>query len=248
VRRIFVGFGLLLLGACGSNGQPELAQTCAGAPPPRWSVRVDAGTVTREDGMGVEALKADAVKVVGRQAAAPSHTFLGQTATRTKVDLRLVSEILEKSDGVCAVPRRLEVTLRYSERQVRVAREVGVDACLHREVEEHELRHVALDDRIIKEYEPQLKERIAALAARLEPGYALRPAEARAKLNDSARDWLRETTDEFETIRRQRHRAEIDTPEEYARVKSVCNGKARELFARRPVEPEGYGSSMPPRP
>jgi hypothetical protein len=248
VRRIFVGLTLFFVGACASNGQPEIAQTCAGAPPPRWTVRIDPGTVTREDALGVDALKADAIKVIGRQAVASSHTFLGQTATRTKVDLRLVSETLEKADGVCAVPRRLEVTLRYAERQVRVAREVGVDACLHREVEEHELRHVALDDRVIKEYEPHLKQRVAALAARLEPGYALRPAEARAKLNESARDWLRETTDEFETIRRQRHRAEIDTPEEYARVKSVCNGKARELFARRPVEPEGYGSSMPLRP
>ncbi len=248
MRRIFLALGLLAVGACASGGLPEIGQICAGAPPPRWTVSIDPGIVTREDAMGVEALKADAIKVIGRQAVAPSHTFLGQTATRTKVDLRLVSETLETSDRVCAVPRRLEVTLRYSERQVRVAREVGVDACLHREVEEHELRHVALDDKIIEEYEPQLRERVAAFAVALEPGYGQRPAEARAKLNESAREWLRETTDEFETIRRERHRTEIDTPEEYARVRSVCNGKARELFARRPVEPEGYGSSMPFRP
>jgi hypothetical protein len=203
----------------------------------------------RDDALGVDALKADAIKVVGRQAVAPSHTFLGQTATRTKLDLRLISESIEKAEGACAVPRRVEVTLRYAERQVRVAREVGVDACLHREVEEHEMRHVALDDRILKEFVPVLSQRAAALAARLGPAYASRPAEARARLNESALDWLRETTDEFETIRRERHRTEIDTPEEYARVRAACNGKARELFAKRPeAAVEGYGSSMPPRP
>jgi hypothetical protein len=240
IRGALLLAGAALLAACaGARPSPELAEACA-AGAPIVTARIEPGEVVRQD-ITMAAMREDAARVL--QAAAPGglaaanprlRHYFGQSLTRTRLDARLTAEDVALADGRgCAVPRRIDVVLRFVQREMRVAAETHGDACLVREVETHELRHVALDNDMIETFRPMLERRVREFARTLVPTASDSFGEAKTQLATRLRSEVRHVYEEFEGMRHRRHREEIDTPEEYARVMTMCDGRAHALVARR---------------
>ena len=131
------------------------------------------------------------------------------------------------------MPQRIDLVLRFVHREMRIASETHADPCIEHEVAAHELRHVALDDAMIAEFRPLLEARVREFGRALLPAAAGSFEEAKARLSDRLRSGVRAIYEEFEGTRHRRHRDEIDTEAEYARVKTMCGGRAPALVARR---------------
>jgi hypothetical protein len=227
-----------LLAAC--TGARTPAPSCPAAAAPLVTARIDPGEVVRRD-VSMAEMRADAARVL--QAVAPDGVatrdpllryYFGQSLTNTRLDARLAAAEVELADGgSCAVPQRIDLVLRFVRREMRIASETRADPCVEQEVEAHERRHVALDDAMIAAFRPVLEARVRALAHALPPAEAGSFEEAKARLSDRLRNGVRAIYDEFEEMRHRRHRDEIDTEAEYARVKTMCGGRAPALVARR---------------
>ncbi|HYG88567.1 MAG TPA: hypothetical protein VD978_20170 [Azospirillum sp.] len=125
--------------------------------------------------------------------------------------------------AVCAALSRLTVSFGFQERVVYVARELPQGSCIQREVLTHEMKHVAVDEALLKEFMPTFKRRLEAVVAR--------QGAVRARSHDHAMALLRQPVDaavkglmqEF-ARERERRQAKVDTIEEYRRVSKSCNG------------------------
>jgi len=224
--------GASFLSAC--TAAPQEALSCPAAAPV-VTARIEPGKVVRRD-LGMAEMREDAARLLeqaGLVRPALRHYF-GQSLTKTRLDARLTTEEAALPDGtVCAVPERIDVVLRFVRRELRVASETRGDACLEREVEAHEQRHVALDDAMIADFRPVLEKRVRELGHTLAPAFAPDAEAAKAELSRRLRAEVRRIYDGFEAMRLRRHRAEIDTPAEYARVTTICEGRANALAAER---------------
>jgi hypothetical protein len=229
-----------LLGGCAGVAAPHaLAEACV-ADAPVVTARIEPGEVVRQD-ITMAAMREDAARVLeaaspGALMASPPRRrhYFGQSLTRTRLDARLTAEDVALADGTsCAAPQRIDVVLSFVQREMRVAAEAQGDACIMHEVETHERRHVALDDALIEAFRPVLEARVGAFARALQPVASPTFHEAKLQLADQLRDHVRVLYDEFESLRQRRHRDEIDTPEEYARVATMCEGRAHALAAPR---------------
>lgn len=224
--------GASFLGAC-TVALPE-APSCPTAVPV-VTARIEPGEVLRRD-LGMAEMREEAVRLLepGGLVRPALRRYVGQSLTKTRLDARLTTSESVLPDGsVCAVPQRIDVVLRFVRRELRVASEARGDACLEREVETHEQRHVALDDAMIADFRPVLEQRVGELGRNLAPALALDAEAAKAELSRRLRAEVRQIYDGFEAMRLRRHRAEIDTPAEYARVTTICEGRVNGLTARR---------------
>jgi hypothetical protein len=126
--------------------------------------------------------------------------------------------------GYCGTLGSLTVNFGFEERTVLVARELPTNVCIHGEVLKHEMRHVAVDEKALKDFIPTVRRTLETLAAHVGvvrgrtreqlTGAIRRPIEA------ALRDMLREFGQE-----RERRQAEVDTLEEYKRVSASCGGE-----------------------
>ena len=105
--------------------------------------------------------------VTGRTANA--HT-LGLTASQYNQQWQVSIVTASLGQGrYCGAAQILTVTFGYDQRTVYVARELPQGSCIHAEVLAHEMRHVAVDEQLLREYVPALKRRLEDVVARLGP-------------------------------------------------------------------------------
>jgi hypothetical protein len=219
---------VLALAAAGCASPPASDRVCAPEARPTWSVAADAGVVRTSDEFSHVLLRSDAVLAGNRFASGAVH--LGQSNVEARVAASVAFEdVTDASGAPCVRVQRIAVVLRYARRDVRIAREAAADACLRREIEAHEQRHVALDDRLLKDFGATMKDRIAQLAGELSPVAGQVWSTGRAALLDKVAGATDRLSRDFSTLRRQRHRAEIDTPEEYRRARTMCDGRAQQI-------------------
>jgi hypothetical protein len=167
-----------------------------------------------------------ALNNIGASVARPGHQVLGLTRGTASASLGAQSPSL--LDGrrrwECVSP---QITLRYgfSPMTVYVAREFPPGTCAHKEIHEHEMRHV-------KTYEDHLatieQELLETLSTRFATGTPWRgPAgEVSARLQrELDQRWLPYIQRRIKSV--EEAQALIDTDEEYARVADACNGEIR---------------------
>lgn len=126
--------------------------------------------------------------------------------------------------AVCAALSRLTVTFGFQERVVYVARELPKASCIHREVLAHEMKHVAVDEALLREFMPTLKRRLEAVVARQGVTRARSQEQAMTALRQPIDAAVKELMREF-TREREKRQAKVDTIEEYRRVSKSCNGE-----------------------
>jgi hypothetical protein len=218
----------LALAAAGCASRPASDRICAADDRPAWSVATDAGVVRTSDEFSHVLLRSDAVLAGNRFASGAVH--LGQSNVEARVAASVAFEDMTDASGApCVRVQRLAVVLRYARRDVRIAREAAADECLRREIEAHEQRHVELDDRLLKEFGATMKDRVAQLAAELSPVAGPVWSTGRAALLERVGAATEQLSRDFSKLRHKRHRAEIDTPEEYRRARTMCDGRAQQI-------------------
>lgn len=126
--------------------------------------------------------------------------------------------------AVCAALSKLTVTFGFQERVVYVARELPPGSCIQREVLNHEMKHVATDEALLREFMPTFKRRLETVVARQGTvrvrGQDQALTALRQPIDAAVNDLMREFSSE-----REKRQAKVDTLEEYRRVSKSCNGE-----------------------
>ena len=159
------------------------------------------------------------------------HT-LGLTEMRlgTSIDYRSPSLTHPNEPLACARPH-ITVTLSLDPHVVSVASEFPEGSCAHRHISEHEMRHVKVNQHTLDDTAARMRQGL--LSSFENKVFYGTPAELEARFNRHIRDeWLPWVEAQMRHTL-QLHR-EIDTPQEYARNRTACNGEiARVLDAMR---------------
>lgn len=163
---------------------------------------------------------------LGNEQAGRGQKVLGLTRGNAvaRFETRIQSVLSADGRYECASP---QITVRYGFKPmtVYVAREFPPGTCAHKEIYEHEQRHVKANVDHAAAIE---KELAATLEKRFATGKPWRgPAGQTAeRLQDELESrWLPYIKRELERVRIAQK--QIDTPEEYARITESCNGEIR---------------------
>ena len=237
--RLSLRAGLLTLLCLGGGGlafsTPAAAQTGAASCPAFAPARValDMQVVPlRTDysqSIGQLARKPGRPPVTGRTANA--HT-LGLTASQYNQQWQVSIVTASLGQGrYCGAAQILTVTFGYDQRTVYVARELPQGSCIHAEVLAHEMRHVAVDEQLLREYVPALKRRLEDVVARLGPAQGRSERQVASAIEQPIKAAMRQLIDEFGRERSARQ-ARVDTPAEYERISRSCNGEVSRYIGR----------------
>ena len=157
---------------------------------------------------------------------------LGLTEMRlgTSIDYRSPSLTHPNEPLACARPH-ITVTLSLDPHVVSVASEFPEGSCAHRHISEHEMRHVKVNQHTLDDTAARMRQGL--LSSFENKVFYGTPAELEARFTRHIRDeWLPWVEAQMRHTL-QLHR-EIDTPQEYARNRTACNGEiARVLDAMR---------------
>lgn len=170
-----------------------------------------------------------ALNNLGASVVRPGHQVLGLTRGTASASLgsRTPGMLDSRRRWECASP---QIILRYgfSPLTVYVAREFPPGSCAHREIYEHEMRHVKTYEDHLVAIEKDLSE---ALNARFATGNPWRgPAgEVAARLQRELDErWLPYVQRQIRAV--EQAQALIDTDEEYARVADSCDGEIKKVM------------------
>ncbi len=110
---------------------------------------------------------------------------------------------------------------------VYIASEHNNNRCRYQSTLNHELRHVEVDRRVVREYAPQMRRAVLDEVYRIGvvgPEPALRAGVVRAQMLESANAALQRVVGQMNSVRRTRQQA-VDTKAEYDRLSRMCGGK-----------------------
>ena len=151
----------------------------------------------------------------------PAHRTIGLTHAnfghRSSIDVKGLEDRV--GHRACARPR-VHVELFVRPMTVYVASEYAADPCRARTIREHEQRHVDVYSRYAGEAVDKLTRQLNAVVGN-EPHFANTVGEAQHRLDRRIERALEAFMRESERTLVTRH-AQVDTPEEYARVTNAC--------------------------
>jgi hypothetical protein len=219
-RRPFALLAVLALLCSGctreiANPFASFESRCAGLPPASYEIVEVPLQFEENDGVGIAELTTKSGSSMARH-----RTFGLTTASfghETQTELRFVKQRL--GGRACATPR-VVVRLSMQPVVVYVARELADDRCRHDATREHELKHVEVDRDVLEQAARTLREQLAPAM-----GTATLQGASGVVVEKQYEATLREYLSAF---MREQHRrlaerqAEIDSPEEYARVAGAC--------------------------
>lgn len=233
-RQAVAGALLVLLSCLGSGqalaaGPEALRAACERRlPPGRVQVRTDPVDPVVESRMSY----AELTRLAGREG--DGRWVLGLTRPALQVEAQWgFSSLSDPRSGLSCLRPSLTMTLRYRPVQVYVASEFIDDSCAYDFVLRHELRHVDVHVRRLREValqlQAELQDRLAGVV------HVGRRDELQGRLQSEVTGrWLPRAERELQDVRRE-HQL-IDSPEEYERALTVCEGRiARHL--RRAARP-----------
>ena len=202
--------------ACGDDSPFASFETrCGKLPPTHFKVVAVPLTFERDDSQSIEALTAKSGSALA------THRTKGLTTAvfGYSADIRLNAVDDRPGSRTCGMPR-LRVELSMQPVTVFVASELATESCQHDVTLSHEMKHVEVFrhtlDRAARDLERDLPEAIGA-----ELRHAKNPGELQQRLVVSVRDYLAQFMGERQR-RLDEEQAEVDSPEEYARVSNAC--------------------------
>jgi hypothetical protein len=202
--------------ACGDDSPFASFETrCGKLPPTHLKVVAVPLTLERDDSQSIETLTAK------RGSALATHRANGLTAAAFgySADIELNAVDDRRGSRTCGMPR-LRVELSMQPVTVFVASELATGSCQHDVTLSHEMKHVEVLrqtlDRAARDLERDLPEAIGA-----ELRHAKNREELEQRLVVSVRDYLPQFMDERQRLLNEAQ-ADVDSPEEYARVSNAC--------------------------
>lgn len=213
-----------LVSSAGSRGdEREFEQVCANRLPPG---RVSVTALPLQPRVDVSLSYLDLTRMAGREGG--SRWVLGLTRPVLRMQARWEFSSLRDPDAgrVCSRPS-LQLLIQYDPVQVYVGREFADDACAREFILAHELRHVEVHARRLREVALRLQ---SELQGWLTGGVYLESRERlQVRLETGLRSlWLKRAERSLLDLKRE-HEA-VDSADEQARALGACDGRiARQL-------------------
>ncbi len=217
---------------------PAAAQSaaCPRFAPAKVSLELELAPLRRDFNRSMSQLAAMPGRAPGPAGAAQGH-ILGLASAKYGERSQVGLLFQPMADGtVCAAVQSLVVDFGFNERIIYVARELPSDSCIHREVLNHEMMHVAADERLLREFTPVARRRLEAALAQARPVRARSQEQAVSAVRRSLDSAMRQVMAEFGR-ERDRRQARLDTVAEYERVSRSCKGEVNQYL------PKGRGRS-----
>lgn len=217
---------LSLLGACASpdRAPSSVASACPRGVPPAYAVNLVLPEPSLDNSLSL-------AQITERAKSAQGHLMLGATESRMQIAALFRSRVVPSSaGGACAYVAQASLTLSLDRRVIHIANEFhGTEPCLYDEILGHEKRHVALDDKLLREASETLRANPPPRFAMMDGVWGPDEASARQEIQHQ----LNAATDALEqSIQRDRqisHALQIDTAEERRRMLAVCQGRLAQL-------------------
>jgi hypothetical protein len=215
-----VAAGLLWL-----PGRPAAAATaCLGFGPPKVKVTSQVAPLARDFTRSIAELAAIPGRAPGPAGRSHGH-ILGLAHARYGEESQFRAMFQPLLNGtVCGAPTTLAITFGFQERRLYVARELPRDSCIHAEVLKHEMKHIAVDEALLKEFIPVVQRRMESVVQRIGAVQRRTQEQAMAAIRQPIDAALKQLMQEF-TRERDRRQMRVDTAEEYTRVSRSCNGE-----------------------
>lgn len=222
---------LLAAGALWLSTVPAVAGVaCPAFDPPRVKVTPQIAPLVRDNGRTIAELATIPGRAPGPAGRSNGH-ILGLAHARygEESQFRAMFRPLPGGD-VCGAPASLAVTFGFQERRLYVARELPRESCIHGEVLRHEMKHIAVDEALLKEFIPRIQQRLEAVVERIGAVRRRTQEQAMAAIRQPIDTALKQVMQEF-TRERDRRQKQVDSPEEYARVSRSCGGELARYLA-----------------
>lgn len=157
---------------------------------------------------------------------------MGRTTAQPKMETRIGGKALPATEGKVGCFRpNIRVTLSASPQRVSIAKEVPLNSCGYQHVLKHEMEHVRINQSGIQSLANYLQEELTKRYGN-QVFYGDVSALQQAFKRD-VQGWLPIIQREF-TARLARAHAQLDTPQEYARSRTVCDGELARLLDGKP--------------
>lgn len=178
--------------------------------------------------------------IVAAQASAVFHRDqpVGFAIGELNFSIMLQTNMIVGTDGrVCARPAEARIDVGFQHNSIYVARELARNTCGHAEVLAHEEGHLAIDRKLLAEYQPILQQFTEAAIRKLGIVRATDPEEARRRMQNFINDQLELAAGEMNKDRGYRQQAH-DNPAEYQRLSAACGGTIQQIVNK-------YGQAVP---
>jgi hypothetical protein len=145
---------------------------------------------------------------------------------RGEIDAHAATQLRfwQRGDELCVAIARVEARLGYRERRIWVIRERKPGTCDYEVVLGHERQHQAIDDALLGEFLPRMREAVRQAVARLPDGPV--PTDERdaalRRANAAVEAAFRSTMRDLSAERERRQNA-LDNPTEYRRIAAACD-------------------------
>jgi len=197
--------------------------------PPALHVQTVREEVRRDPDIGIAELERLA-GVVGSGA----HPLIGMSASAAGYRVRVDSALAPLVDGgYCARAVRVRVQFGLADRFIRIAREAQGDGCLHALALDHHMTHARAEDEALNEFAPRIVDRIRADLAVLEPAVGESALAAQASMKAQV-EVVVERAVQMLHVALVKVKEDVDSPEELARLRESCDGRAR-LLSKTPA-------------
>ncbi len=207
---------------------------CGAFPAPAVTFDLTLVPIQRNDGLSIAQLARVPGRAPGPAGSANGHV-LGLTQARYGEQSQVGALFQPMADGsFCAAAKTLAVSFGFQQRVVYVARELPSGSCIHGEVLGHEMKHIAVDEGLLREFAPLIRRRLDETVVRLGPVRSRSQQQAMAAIRRPLEVALRTAMQEFGR-ERDRRQALVDSPQEYERITRVCNGEVRNYLPQAPA-------------
>lgn len=153
---------------------------------------------------------------------------LGLSQSMIGIESHMETSFAQSGHRLCGTIHSVTIRLRLMERVVHVAREAGADRCLFDEVLAHERRHVAVDEAFLTEAARIAHAELERRGRNYVAFDGATPQALNAELDRMFGADLERISDRLTRLRLQRQAA-VDSPQEDARMRRVCDGAAARI-------------------
>jgi hypothetical protein len=150
---------------------------------------------------------------------------MGLTRYEPVLEMHVPMVIVTSSEGlVCAYVKRVDVTVGYRDVTVFVASDIPQNSCGFNETLGHEEKHVAVNRGLLNEFVPRIETRLKDYM-RMNGIFRTENADYAEKImNEKLKSIINDVVYDMDSENAERQR-QVDSPQEYARLSSVCNGQ-----------------------
>ncbi len=171
-----------------------------------------------------ELSEAEAVSILAREH--PAGLTLGEMVLDMNYDI----QSQRGQDGrFCSSITSIQVDFGFRDTVIYIARELPRRSCPYREVLNHEMTHVSVDKKMLKDFAPKIKQFLRTAANNIGTTVNLAAEDSQLALKAQINDKLSLIAKEVNEVRSLRQAA-VDTEEEYERVSASCNGQLRQIL------------------